>query len=137
MTSVGETMEDVIAQYEAFVARALAIADNAPYHRYVGEEGKDFAMLEVNDDVATLFWPESVSGWEDCHNIESQSLTFPRALLELSDEEFAAWKEDATAAAKKAEADERREAARRQAEAQRSQELAVLAILKAKYESGS
>lgn len=110
------------ALYEADVAtrRAIAIASDAPFHKYIENE-QGFADLVISDDdkSAILTWPSCSSFYDGC-TLETETCEFPAELLTLSDAALIAWR---TKGEKKRKAAE--EAARQRAAAAR--EKAALA----------
>jgi len=122
-----EEAEDALDLINALQTRALEIVGKAPYWKFISEP--EHATLDINDDEASLTWPESVGGWEGEHHIEWELATFPSSLLFLDADAFAAWKEHEHAEYKKREAAQQ---AQRKANAE-AKERRVLAALQQKY----
>ena len=120
-------MKDVIAAYDALVARAIDVVDKAPYWKYISEP--KFARLSVDGDEAVLIWPDTETDY-DWTRITEQAVQFDARLLRLPDDELTAWKAEQMRLYEQGKK-EREEAARAERE---ESERRTLAALKAKYE---
>jgi|SRR6185503_2763731 len=130
-----DKLQTILYEADQILERAMLITGDAPFFMYVGE--REYAKLIIDGETATLFWPESESGYYNSCSIECQSVNFPSELLLMSVEEIATWKvkqREQYDAKEKAKA----EAAARTREIQKKAlELQTLAALKAKYETQS
>lgn len=124
-----KTAERIVADYEALLAKALAIlgGDGPPYG-FVGHP--EFAKLQFDGEFAIILHPETDTSY-DCCTIEEDTESFPAALLFMSDAELQQWR-----AKEKAEID-KRELARRakMIAAREAEERRVFKALKAKYDT--
>lgn len=122
----------LVNAYDDLLKKAFYIVENAP--RWGGtpywQFDSQFARLNIDDDVATIRWPESVGGYEGEHSIEEQTFSFDTDMLTWSMEEIKAWHRSEARQAKKDK--QLREA---QAKANReASERATFEALKAKFE---
>lgn len=108
----------IVDQYDALIDRAKKVVSGAPFWEGCHEE---LARISINKNTATLHWSED----GDAMRIE-----FPLELLLMPEAEFRSWKEE------KMNEHEAKQKELQQANEQRrtKSELAMLAILKRKYE---
>ena len=115
----------LIEQYNALVSRAIEAVDD----ENIVEEWA--CRVSVEDDMATLHYPELEAGYyDDDYHTEQRKVSFPAHLLTMPAEEFAAWKRMS-----KKRKDEANQAAIEESRRQQERlERETLAALKAKYE---
>lgn len=123
-----ETARSICNIYHPLVKRAVEIASDAPYWKFIPDGGL-WAHLSIGDADARLSWPHVTTEY-DVSLIEGEHVYFPAALLFLDDAAFAAWKADEKR--KYAEKEAARAAQRASEDEQR--ERMLLAALQQKYE---
>lgn len=118
-------MSDVINAYNKLIDRACDLA------RTLGTSVvyEEFSRLSIRGDMAIIEWPEPSSGYYNSCDIETQNAKFPAYLLEASEAEVEAWKEEQRLLAEEAN----RQLAHRRAEEEKKRELILLAELQEKY----
>lgn len=122
-------LQELIAQYDALLNRALAIIDKEPYWQYVSKP--ECARLSIDGDVAIITIAEIDEGRYDSGAfLIVEAIKFPVEMLTWGDERFREWQVQM-----ERQYNEKQE--RRMKEMQRKaeeNERAQLSALKAKYE---
>lgn len=121
-------MRNIVEKYNDLVDKALTIVDGPPHWQDTNDAAS--AKIDFDDETVTLSLPRAASDWDSCI-IEINAVKFPIGLMEMDNEELAAWK---ASEKRKYEEGQRKinEAAERAREAE---ELRMLASLKLKYET--
>jgi hypothetical protein len=123
-----EKCAGIAIAYDDLLAKAFVILKGAPHRTHI--DRPELARISIEDDTATVTWPEIEYGYGDSISIETESASFPAAYLTMDEQAISTWKMEV-------ERLYHRQLERQIAEdaaAKERNERAALAALKAKYE---